>query len=131
MGANYIDYTWERQRDCRIIFPVIVECPPVHMEYIHPWKQRIVKDIHMAFCGDKRICSAVLFGSSANLRCTMYSDCDIAVRLDDGWVLKEVKNEISEKIQEICSWNADILWYDELNPSERIYENVLKGVQII
>ena len=41
------------------------------------------------------------------------------------------KNEISEKIQELTDWNADIIWYDRIDKSDRIYKNILKGVQIV
>ena len=44
---------------------------------------------------------------------------------------RDVKNDVSEKIQILSGWKADILWYDELLPGERIYSSVLKGVQIV
>lgn len=97
------------------------------MEYIYPLQQQTVKEIFLAFCDDARVRSAVLFGSSVNIRCTRDSDFDIAVRLEDGYATKEVKNAVSEKLQEICLWRADFLWYDELDPSEQIYEDILKG----
>lgn len=131
MRTNYIEYTWENERDNRPIFPIIVKCPPVKMEYIHPLKQKIVSDIHLALHDDDRICAIVMFGSSVNLRCTIYSDSDFVVRLQDGCINKNDKSEISEIIQDICSWQADILWYDELDKSERIYTDILKGVQIV
>lgn len=131
MKNAYVDYTWERQRNLRAIFPVIVECPPVHMEYIHPLKQQLVYDVHHALRDDPRICSIVMFGSSTNLRCTIDSDSDFAVRLQEAYICKSVKNEISEVISEICSWNTDILWYDELDQSEPIYDDILKGVQVV
>ena len=73
----------------------------------------------------------MLFGSAVNLRCNIHSDIDIVVRLNDGYVRRDVKNDVSEKIQILSGWKADILWYDELLPGERIYSSVLKGVQIV
>ncbi|MCM1236728.1 MAG: hypothetical protein NC489_42170 [Ruminococcus flavefaciens] len=131
MGKGYINSTWEEQRNRRIIFPVMIECPPVHMEFIHPLKQKLVYDIHQALVDDARVRTILMFGSSVNLRCTIYSDADLAVRLSDDCITKEVKNEVSEIIQKAADWNADILWYDSLDRSERIYGDILKGVQIL
>ena len=71
------------------------------------------------------------FGSSVNLRCTIHSDLDLVVRLRPEFVNNETKNEVSEKIQEACGWNADVLWYDRICNSECLMDNVLKGVQIL
>lgn len=131
MGNNYINYTWESERDKRVIFPVIVQCPQVHMENIHPLKQKTVQCIYKAFHDDDRVVAIVLFGSSVNMRCTIYSDSDFAVRLSDDCVNKTVKSDVSEIIQEICDWTADVLWYDELDKDSQLYDNVLKGVQIV
>lgn len=65
------------------------------------------------------------------MRCTIYSDSDFAVRLSDDCVNKTVKSDVSEIIQEICDWTADVLWYDELDKDSQLYDNVLKGVQIV
>jgi len=70
----------------------------------------------------------VVFGSSLNLRCTVDSDLDLAIKLKDDNVSNEIKTEISEKIQSAYDWNADILWRDRLNESDRILHEIRKGV---
>lgn len=128
---KYIDYTWEQERNKRYCFPVVAENDVVHMSYIHPLQQVSVNKINNALRNDDRVCAVVLFGSSINLRCNIHSDLDLVIRLDERYVNRETKNEISEIVQECCNWNADILWYDMLQPNERVYKEVLKGVQIV
>lgn len=123
--------TWEDQRELKCIFPVIYSVPSVEIERVHPLQQESVCRIYRELHGDPRVVAVVLFGSSVNLRCTLRSDLDLAVRLNEEFVNRETKNEISERIQEACNWNADILWYDRIREGSRIYCNILKGVQIV
>jgi predicted nucleotidyltransferase len=128
---NYIEYTWERQRDIRCVFPVCVECDGINVQYIHPLQQKRAVAINRALQNDKRVVSIVLFGSSVNLRCNIHSDLDVVVRLKDDSITRENKNDVSEIIQECCDWNADVLWYDLLDRKGHIYNDVLKGVRIV
>ena len=65
------------------------------------------------------------------MRCSRESDTDVSIRLNEGFVTREVKNDISERVLEICDWKADIIWYDTLKKNEKIYHDILKGVQIV
>lgn len=113
------------------LFHIICECPGVSMERVFPTKQRIVKRIHDYFKDDERLSCIVLFGSAVTVKCNLHSDIDLLVRLSDGNVNVNTKNEISEQLQNLCDWNADIIWYDRITPEEQIYRNILKGVQIV
>lgn len=113
------------------IFQTLYEVEGVDMRRIFPTKQRQVRDIHEEFKSDERISSIMVFGSAASDRCHQGSDIDILVRLKDGCVGVDNKNEISEKIQNICDWNADVLWYDRIDESDRIYNKILEGVRIV
>ena len=123
--------TWEEQKNVECNFRVLADVPKVKMSRIHPLQQKAVKRIHDAIEWDERVAAIVLFGSSVNLRCTIHSDLDLVVRLRPEFVNNETKNEVSEKIQEACGWNADVLWYDRICNSECLMDNVLKGVQIL
>ena len=113
------------------LFHTICECPGVKMERVFPTKQRIVKRIHDRFKNDERWSCIVLFGSAVTVKCNPHSDLDLLVRLSEGNVNVDIKNEISEQLQELCDWKADIVWFDRIASGERIYENVLKGIQIV
>lgn len=123
--------TWEEQKNVECNFCVLADVPKVKMSRIHPLQQKAVKRIHDAIEWDERVAAIVLFGSSVNLRCTIHSDLDLVVRLRPEFVNNETKNEVSEKIQEACGWNADVLWYDRICNSKNLMNNVLKGVQIL
>ena len=117
--------------DTGYIFNTICDCPGVRLERVFPTKQKIVKKIHDYFKDDNRLSCIVLFGSAVTIRCNPSSDVDLLVRLSGDNVNNETKNEISERLQELCDWKADIIWYDRITPDERIYNNILKGVQIV
>lgn len=123
--------TWEEQKNVKCIFHALVDIPGVEVSRIHPLQQEDVKKVFHALKGEERIKAVVLFGSSVNLRCTIYSDLDFVVQLKPGYINNEVKNDVSEKIQEACNWNADVLWYDRIYTNERLMDSVLKGVQIL
>lgn len=112
-------------------FKVLYNSDKVDMKRVFPTKQLAVSRISQAFAGDKRLAYIMLFGSSVTMNCNKDSDIDLLVRLNKDYVNVETKNEISEKLQELCDWNADIIWYDRISPQERIYKNILKGVQIV
>lgn len=112
-------------------FPIIVESDEIDMSRIYPTKQQLALDIHDALKPNKDVISVVLFGSSITMKCTNQSDTDLAVRLVDTSLTHEVRNDVSEIIQEICDWNSDILWFDSLSSSDRIYHDICKGVQIL
>ena len=123
--------TWEEEKNVKCIFHTLVEIPGVEVCRIHPLQQEAVKNVFDALKGEERIKVVVLFGSSVNLRCTIHSDLDFVVQLKPDFINNEVKNDISEKIQEACNWNADVLWYDRIYTNKKLMDNVLRGVQIV
>lgn len=112
-------------------FPVIVECNEIEMSRIYPTKQKLILDIHNALKPIEDVISVMLFGSSVTMKCTQHSDTDLAIRLSENSLTHEVRNYVSEIVQEICDWNSDILWFDSLSPSDRVYHDICKGVQIL
>ena len=112
-------------------FPVIIPCKGVKMEYIYPTKQRLVASIHDALTPRPEISAVMLFGSSITMRCTSTSDTDLSIRLYDEYTTSGIRDEISEIVQNLCDWNADIIWFDRINPNDRVYHDICKGVQIV
>ena len=112
-------------------FPVIVPDSKVNMKRVYPMKQQLIYTLHSKLSQDSRIASIVLFGSSITMHCNKDSDTDLAVRLKMDCINNETRNDTSEIIQEICNWNADIIWYDRIDKTDRIYNEICKGVQIV
>ena len=121
--------TWEEVRNLSFIFKKIVDVPGIEIERVHPWQQRAVAKINAAVRDDKRIERVVLFGSSVNMRCTLDSDLDLVIDMND--TSNEAKLDVSEKIQEACDWNADILWRDRLTEDDRVFQEAKRGVRIV
>lgn len=112
-------------------FKVIYNDDKIEMRRIFPTKQIFVKRIREQFRNDDRIACIMVFGSAVSIKCNKWSDIDLLVRLKDNAVSNSNKNEISECIQELCDWNADIIWFDRIDKKDRIYNEILKGVQIV
>lgn len=119
----------KKRNDSLVHFPVIVEDILIDMSRIYPTKQRMVKMVIEELRGDKRISFVRLFGSSITMRCNKESDLDFAICLVEQ--TNEIKNDISEKVQECCEWMADIIWMDHILPEERIYQDIMKGLVIV
>ena len=112
-------------------FPVIVPDSKVNMKRVYPLKQPIVYELHNKLYSNHKITSIMLFGSSVTMQCNNDSDIDLAVRLNNDYINNDTKNTISETIQEICNWDADIIWYDRIDKNDKIYHDICKGVQIV
>jgi len=112
-------------------FPVIVPHSKINMERVYPTKQSLIYKLNKALSTDEHIASIMLFGSSITMRCRMNSDTDLAIRLNDKFMDNDTKNNVSETIQEICDWKADIIWFDRINKTDKIYHDICKGVQIV
>ena len=130
-GPLVVTPTWEDTKDKVYIFPVIEKTDAFDISRVHPLKQKEVIDVYNAVKDDDRIESIELFGSGTGIRCCRVSDVDFCVKLKEGFVTSEAKNEISEKIQEACGYDADILWADRITPGSTIDINIKKGVMII
>lgn len=118
-----------RQRETVVHFPVIVDDNFVDMSRVYPTKQRMVKDVIEQLRQDIRVSSARLFGSSITMRCNKESDLDFAIGLVDP--TNDIKNDVSEKVQQCCQWTSDIIWMDRMMPDDRIYKDVMRGLVIV
>lgn len=110
-------------------FPVIVDDEILDMSRIYPTKQNQVKEVIDNLRTNKYVKDLYLFGSSISMACNKDSDIDFAVGLTSDEL--NVKNSVSEKIQRICGWNADIIWINHLDPNERLYKEIQKGLVLI
>ena len=130
-SAPAISTSWQDARRKKYSFPIVIGDCDWDVSSIHPLKQRTVAAIRTALADDDRVESVVVFGSATTIRCNKKSDVDVAVNLREGCADKHNKNEISEIIQEICGYNADVLWMDRIKPGSQLYGNIERGVRII
>lgn len=112
-----------------VTFPVIVADDQIDMGRIYPTKQAAVKKVLEKLRKEETVSSLRLFGSSITMACHQGSDIDFAVELNE--LSRENRNDISEKIQLACDWNADIIWMDHIHKTDRIYDDIMKGVVLI
>jgi len=125
-----ISQSWQMKRYKQYRFPLICPSASYDASRVHPLKQRLIFALADALKADSRIESVTLFGGSTTVRCTKNSDIDVAIKLKPEVKIKEAKNEISEKIQEICDWNADIVWMDRVEEGSKLFNNIARGVVI-
>ena len=123
-----VNMTWEEKRNKIFWFPQIVECDAFPIRRVHPLKQKEAKKLYEELNEDDRVAEIYIFGSSVNIRCHIHSDTDVAILLSDD--SRQIRGEISEKIQEICDWNADVIWLNGEDKNSRFYKEVLRGVRI-
>lgn len=128
---NYYNDTWEQVKYKSYKFPVIYNTDRFEICRVHPLMQEGAIKINQAVIDDDRVVCVMLFGSATNIRCNKNSDFDLLVRLKEEYDNWETKNEVSEKIQEACDWNADVIWYNRDNENSQLYRHVIKGVQIV
>ena len=123
--------TWEMERTRRYRFPIAttVSAPDDVISHIYPLKQKEVQSIIDEFRVDDRVDAIYVFGSSLNLRCNRNSDLDVCVMLRDP--SPSVKSDVSEKIGDICNWNDDVIWLDELISDSQLKKDCLDGVEIL
>lgn len=119
----------EKRKADRVHFPIIEPDELIDMSRIYPTKQRMVKSVVDELRQEKRVSALILFGSSITMACHKDSDLDFAVKLND--LTSQARNEVSEKLQMACNWGVDILWMDHLEPGERVYEDIRKGLVLI
>ncbi len=126
---------WEDARKKRYRFPLVARKEELSCGFalsrIHPLKQREVLAVQEALRNDPRVGSVYVFGSSCNIRCRRGSDIDLAVDLRPEHRDVGAKNEISEAIQKVCDYQADIVWMDRVKSGSRLKNSVARGVRIV
>lgn len=125
--------TWEeRCRETQYRFKVLAGCETTkfRMERVHPLKQRLVMKIAEYVNNTPEISHVCIIGSAISMKCNIYSDLDLIIQLGSAYNSGEVKNKVSERIQELSDWNTDILWYDHLSEEDRIYQEIERGLFI-
>jgi predicted nucleotidyltransferase len=112
------------------LFPIIVNTDFVNINRIFPSKQKIVKSIYDNSDLHNLCKQIIVFGSSITLRCTMYSDLDLAVELlNDN---NESRNKATLILSKLLRGSRyDLIWIDEDIYNERVYEYIQKGVKIL
>ena len=127
----FLSNSWEENKNKKFCFPIIVENTNYECNRIHPLKQKIVNDIYEYVKDNNNIKKVIIFGSSVNIRCNKKSDIDIAIELDDLFFNRNIQNEVSESIQEICEYNSDIIWLNKIEQNTVLYNNIYKKGVVI
>lgn len=125
--------SWEQERHNRYIFPEVPLKGQIIWERvreIHPLKQKQANAVYQYFLRAKEIKQIIFFGSSLCMRCNIHSDLDMCVELEKEFCNIDAKSRVSEDLQNICDWNADILWYDTVKKTDRIYHTLKEGLKI-
>lgn len=71
-----------------------------------------------------------IFGSASNLKCTEYSDTDIAIDFEDEKLMNSFSRHYTN-ICKMCENGCDILYMNEIDYHEGIFMRILKGVRIL
>lgn len=133
MSNNKISLSnsWEENKNKKYSFPVIIENNNYECTRIHPLKQKVTDEIYQYVKNNKYIQKVIIFGSSVNIRCHRKSDVDIAIMIHQEEYNISIQNSISEEIQEITNYNADIIWLNKVEKDTKLYNNIYnKGVVI-
>lgn len=123
--------SWQENKDKVFYFPIVVENLNYQANRIHPLMQRVVNDIYEYVKTNNSIEKVIIFGSAINIRCNNKSDIDVALKIRNECFNIEYRNKISEKIQEISNFNADIIWLNTIDKNSRLYENISKKGVVI
>ena len=124
-------HVWEEQKNYRTTFPITIPSTIVPVQFIYPTKQKTAIEINNKLSDMSDVVSVMLFGSSVSMRCTSSSDTDLSIRLLPEKTDVATKNVVSEIVQDICNYDADIIWFDKLTYGSKLYNNIMKGVQIV
>lgn len=123
--------SWQENKDKVFYFPIVVNNSNYQANRIHPLMQRAVNDIYEYVKTNNSIEKVIIFGSAINIRCNNKSDIDVALKIRNECFNIEYRNKISEIIQEISNFNADIIWLNTIDKNSRLYENVCKKGVVI
>lgn len=128
MNNTYIK-TFEEYCDEHIFeFPLIVKSDFKEIKRIHPQKQLQVNQIYTELKDNLLVQKIIVFGSTISIKCGIYSDLDLAVKLTQNTL--SAKNIISEKIGQITEWNYDIIWLNDIVSTEPIIKKIKNGVTL-
>lgn len=123
--------SWEKNKEKIFYFPIVENNDNYDCGRIHPLMQKKVNEIYKFVKKEKAVEKVIIFGSAVNIRCNKKSDIDLAVKLKDDCFNLENQNQISEEIQSITDYNADIVWLNKIDPETQLYRNIsLKGVVV-
>jgi len=125
-----INQTWLLKKKKKYKFPIIKESSFYDASRVHPLKQKLIFELSRLLTEDERIEYSILYGGSTTICCNKDSDIDLGICLKEGYISNDIKNEISEKVQLMCSWNADISWIDEVEKDSKLYLALERGVVI-
>lgn len=129
-SPTHINMTWEAARHKKYLFPLIYATGLFDSRRVHPLKQKQAVAVAELLDGIAEVESAYIFGSAVSVRCHSGSDVDIAVRISPTNDSLFLRARISEDIQLITDWTADIIWLNDEEEGTQLYNNITEGVSI-
>ncbi len=116
----------------RFHYPIKPSCSDIStfdISLVYPLQQDNVRKVYLAVKDIDFVKSVWVFGSSVTFKCTEYSDLDLCIEMQP-YSSNEQCNEVSHAVYSACECNIDILWFDRLCRSDRVYVDIMKGVKI-
>lgn len=100
--------------------PVVPLDSFMHVQKIHPLKQRMIKQIVDAAKTDSYVRSIIVFGSSVRYDCHPFSDLDLCIDwIDDCYtedgILKPFTGNLRKVISSVTEGNADVINFQDLD----------------
>lgn len=113
---------------------VVAEDSFLHVNQIHPLKQKMLVEIVAAARQDKYVKRLIVFGSSIRYDCDITSDLDICIEwtedcLDKEGVFKPFTRNMRGVISKATEGNNDVVDYDYLEDTY-LEDAVKKGVVV-
>lgn len=125
-----VSVSWEEARHKKYRFPVIYATELFDVSRIHPLKQKV----SVAVAKFVQECAAIeesfVFGGATTIRCHSGSDIDVAIKIKPERDSSELRDMISEAVQQLTEWNADVIWLNDEPVNSQLYRNVMEGVRI-
>lgn len=116
--------TWEEERNRRYRFKNIYHSDILNIEKIHPLQQKNVINVIEAI-KDTDVTKIVVIGSTLNLRCNPWSDLDLVLF---GHLDGIHRSYVEMQIISCIDGDVDILWMQDIKDSNRIIEDIRRGV---
>ena len=113
---------------------VVEECAFLHVDKVHPLKQRLVMEIVDAAKTDPAVRRIILFGSAIRYDCDITSDLDLCIDwyddcYDEEGVLKPFTIPMRRVISRASKGHADVINYSDLDDTW-VKDAVQKGVLV-
>lgn len=124
VGSNWERFCMDNPVKHKYVFRSDV---PFDLPRIYPTKQEEickVYDILKSFGVEK----AYVFGSATNMKCTFWSDTDLAIGCEVDW---EMRSQLLHELNKVCINGCDIVWLENVKRFTDLNGSIARGVKLI